>query len=545
MAWSNTSAGFYANERDLSVRATGQATSIGVIVGEAPMGVVNKPILVTDKAELRDIFGVKNAKLYGFGLYCAEHFLAHSRALYYIRAVDAKTARTAGAYLSLDDLNAEFPVIKLVNFDDGTNQPLGALGDPLETIGFNIGQAGVRNAAFYVCASSPGKWNNRISVQIRPSAQLGTNIGEYSDPYHFYVDVFIDFTGPGSAPVESFLVSRKEEVSDDNKSLFIEDVINERSAYIRVKNNPLCPMFKVGVSAFEFLDGGSDGKRPSIQDIYDAWALVEDRERISVNLLINAGYTIPTIQRRMLEVAQNRGDATAILDLPDENYMAAKAVRYRRNELNVSTSYGAMYAPFVKIRDTDSNKPIWVPPSGLVAAQFAYTDRVKAVFWAPAGISRGQVSVLDIRHKYNQGSRDAMDRAQINIIRKIPGRGFVIMGQDTLQTHASGFQNVNVRRLVNFIKTSISIAGLPSNFNPNDSFERLKLKNMCDSFMAPIKNKRGVYEWETICDERNNKPHHIDNNDIILDLVIDPTIPAKRAHLSANIQPTGASFTEV
>lgn len=545
MAFPNTSAGSYSFEQDLSIRASAASTSIGVIVGEAPMGPVGIPTLVTDRADLRDQFGIKHAKKFGFGLYSAEIFLAQSKRLYYTRVVDPATARTAGAYLSADDVSAEYPVIKLVNFDDGTNQPLGVLGDPLKTLGFVKGTKGIENVMLYVCAANPGKWNNQLSVQIRPSNTDGTEVGEHSDPYQFYIDVFLNYSGPGNVPVESFLCSRKNEIDGNNQQLFVEDVINLRSNYIRVKNNPHCGPVRVGKAAFEQLDGGADGNRPAQVDLINAWNLYDDKEQILVNLLINAGYTTTAFQKKMENIAKLRGDCVALLDLPDDMAQVSRAVNYRRNTLNMNSSYAAMYAPFVEILDTDSNKNIFVPPSAFVAAACAFTDTNRAVWFAPAGLTRGQVNVRNLRMRYNQGARDALDQAQINIIRNIPGRGFVIMGQDTLQTFASGFSNLNVRRLVNFIKTSIEAATIPSVFNPNDEFERLKLKNICDDFMRPIKSGRGVYEWVTICDDRNNKPVTIANNDIKLDLIIDPEIPAKRAHLGANVQPTGAvTFTE-
>lgn len=545
MAFPNTSAGTYSQEQDLSIRATAAATSIGVIVGEAPMGPVGIPTLVTDRADLKSKFGAKSVKKFGFGLYSAEIFLAQSKALYFSRVVDPATARTAGAYLSADDITSEFPVIKLVKFDDGSNNPQGVLGNPLETLGFVVGTPGINSVLLYVAAANPGKWNDQISVQIRPSSQAGTGVGEHSDPYQFYLDVFVNYTGPDNVPAESFLVSRKTELSGDGQQLFVEDVVNVKSNLIRVKNNPHCGQVKIGKSAFEFFAGGEDGNRPSEIELVNAWDQYEDKEQLRVNLLINSGYTTPNFQRKMDSIARQRGDAVALLDLPDSNHVVSRAINYRRNSLNLNSSFAAMYAPFVEIMDTESNKPVFVPPSAFVAAACAYTDYNRAVWFAPAGLNRGQVNVRNIRTRYNQGARDALDRAQVNIIRNIPGRGFVIMGQDTLQTFASGFSNLNVRRLVNFVKTSIEDATIPSVFNPNDSFERLKLKTICDDFMRPIRSGRGVYEWETICDERNNKPDTIANNDIVLDLILDPSIPAKRAHLGAVIQPTGGvSFTE-
>ena len=542
MAFPNSSAGVYDNERDLSIRAGSVTSSYGAIIFESGRGEVGVPTLIGDKQDLLDMFGKKDVTKYGFGMYCAEHFLQHSNRLYGIRLADSATALTAGAYLSVDDINASNPVLKLVNWDDGTNNPKGKPGKPLETVGFPVGAAGSGSVPFYVCAISPGEWSKEITVQVRPSAQEGTVPGQFSDVYQFYVDVFLNYSNTQNAPVESFLCSRKVELDGEQQQMFLEDRINNNSKYIRVKNNPNCGPVRVVHAVMEMLDGGADGNRVSNNDIANAWDLVADTEEFDIQILINAGYTNPQVQRKMVSVARTRGDAMAILDLPREHKEGARAVNYRRNILNVNDSYGAMYTPFAKIKDDVSNKDIWVPPSGLVAAQYAYTDRVKSYYWAPAGLTRGQVRVLDIEMKYNKGNQNALDQAQINVIRKIPGRGFVIMGAETLQTFKSGFSNVNVRRLVNGVKSVIRKAVLPSNFNPNDDYERLRLKNIVDGVIRPVRADRGVREWETVCDSRNNTAAVIANNDLVLDLILDPSIPAKRIHLGADIRNFGDSI---
>jgi phage tail sheath protein FI len=262
-----------------------------------------------------------------------------------------------------------------------------------------------------------------------------------------------------------------------------------------------------------------------------------------VQLLVGCGYENPIIHRRIDAVATARGDAISVVDLPHEYEEVSRAVNYRRNILNLSSSYSAMYGPRGQITDDVSGKKFFCPISGLVAAQYAYTDRVRAYYWAPAGLNRGQVKVTDLSKKYSLRERNALEQAQINYVRRIPGRGFVIMEQLTLQNFASGFQNVNVRRLVNGIKAMIRRAFLPSVFNPADDYERKQLKNIVDAEAATVKRGRGLYEWETICDSRNNKPADIANNDINLDFVIDPSIPARRASLTADIRNFGSSIS--
>lgn len=545
MAFPNNSAGVYDRDQDLSQRGSTVISSIGAIVVESAKGDTKEWTSVTDKAFLKSLFGTKDFKKYGFSMHCAEQFLTQSSVLVK-RVVNAATARTAGAFLSVDDMSATVPVMKLVNFDDGTNQPQGIIGDPSEELGFTVNQTGQDSVLFYVYANSCGAWANNLTVRIRPSAPQGTVVGEYSDAGQFYVEVFNNYVGSASLPVESFLCSRKNELDSEGNQLFIEDRINANSQYIRVKNNSNAALVEFHGTVYEWLDGGADGDRATSDEIAAAWDGLEDIDAYSVQILINGGYTNVYVQQKMINIATARGDAIAVLDCPQLQTATAKAVNYRKNILNVSNSYGAMYAPFCQVTDDVSGRKFMCPPSGLVAAQYAYTDRVKAYYWAPAGLNRGQLKVTDLDYKYNLQERNALEQAQINVIRKIPGRGFVIFDAQTLQSQASGLQWVNVRRLVNGIKSVIRKAFLPSVFNPNDEFERLKLKNIVDAEAEKVKIGRGLYEYETICDERNNTTDVIANNDMVVDFVMDPEIPAKRVSLGADIRNYGASvsFTE-
>lgn len=542
MPFVNNSAGVYDRDQDLSQRGTPVISSIAAIVVEAEKGDTKEWTEITDKGFLKQYFGTKNFRTYGYGLYCAEQFLAQSRLLVK-RVVNKATARTAGAYLSVDDLNATAPVMKLVNFDNGTNTPQGIIGDPADEIGFTVNQPGQSSVLFMVYANSPGKWANNLTVRVRPSAQMGTAVGEFSNAQHFYVEVFLNFNGEASVPVESFLCSRSRELGSDGIQMFVEDRVNNGSQYIKIKNNENAPLVEFHDTVYEYIDGGADGDKPSSTEIAAAWDGLEDIDAYSVQILINGGYTTPDVQRKIDSIAVARGDAIAILDNPPEMKQTARAVNYRRDKLNLSSSYSAMYTPFIEITDDVTGRRFMCPPSGAVAAQYAFTDRTKGYYWAPAGTVRGRILCSDLDYKYNAEERNALEQSQINVIRKIPKRGFVIMDAQTLQTFASGFQWVNVRRLVNGIKSVIRKAFLPSVFNPNDEFERLRLKKIVDAEAEKVKVGRGLYDYETVCDKRNNTADVINNNDMKVDFVLDPSIPAKRASLGADIRNYGSSIT--
>jgi len=541
----NASAGVYTQTIDLSQRVAAVSTSIGAIVGEAPKGPVLKTTLVTDHVEYTSKFGHGTPGKFGFMAQCVDPFLDVSKRLQVVRVVNG--ALSAGAYWTTDDPNAHNPKFALNNFDDGSNRPLG-IEAPEDNLEFTPATPGVSLilAAFY--SIDPGKWNNSISVRIRPANPDGVALrGNGHDAKWFYVEVFLNYQGGEfEAPLEKFLCSREEQVDGEGNQLFIEDVINNPtsgSKHIRVLNNPYCENLDVVTDAFERFDGGSDGLRVTQDQIALAWELFEDIDSIDVNILINAGYANPTVHRSMERLARLRGDAFAVLDMPSDKQETSAANVYKVNELNLDSSYAGLYTPNVNVTDSNSGKKLSVPPSGFIAGVMAYTDQQRGVWFAPAGINRGRLSVGGLAVHYGQGHRDSLSEVQVNCIRNIPGQGFVVWDQQTTQRMASALQWVNVRRLTNYILKATSLAARYKLFDPNDNRLRTELRMMVEKFMDPIRTGRGVYEYKVVCSEVNNTPDIIANGDLVIDLYYTPTIAVKRVHVAFNINPTGSRVT--
>lgn len=541
MSSNHSSAGVYVSEKDLSQRIAAASTSIGAIVGASAKGPVMERTLITSVRQFIETFGEPDPSI-SYMHYAALTFLEQSTRLYVTR-VARPDALTAGAYLSVDDVNAVTPILRLTNFDDGTNNPLGKW-DPFNTLGFDPNQAGIQNILGFFCAANPGVWNNNIFVRIRPSNKQGVAVPD--DPYVFWVDVFENYTSPRQPPIESFLVSRDYRVDGFQHQMFIEDVINRKSRFIRYVSNPYAAAsIKFLTTVSEFLDGGSNGSLPSDALILQGWDLYRDPERVDVNILINGGYSTPDVQFAMEEIARSRMDSIAVLDMPADSQQVADAMNYVLSTLNLSTSYAAIYSPDLLFYDKYNDRQLYVPPSGFVAAAYAKTDNDYAAWFAPAGMIRGNLNVRGVRYIYNQVDRDALDSVHINPMRAIPGKGYRIWGAETLQSMASALSNVNVRRLLNFIEKSISIASLHSVFDPNDPQLWSSLTEMCERFLKPIRAARGLYWFQVVCDETNNTPEIIAGGDTMLDVYIDPVLPAKRIHLNAIVTKTGALYNEV
>lgn len=537
----NSSAGVYVKELDLSQRVAAASTSIGSIVGASNKGPVMERTLVTSVRQFIETFGKPDPRT-SYMHYCALTFLEQSSRLYVTRVIKNDTL-TAGAYWTVDDLAAKTPLTSLNNFDDGTNTPLGRY-DPLNTVGFDPMQDGIESILAFFCAANPGEWNNDIYIRIRPSTKRG--VEEPDDPYIFYVEVFLDYKSSRQLPNESFLVSRDYRIDGFGNQMQMSEVINGKSNIIRVfENQYAAPKVKILKQAAEFLDGATNGGRVNSASINLGWELYRDPEQLDVNILINGGYSSPDVQLKMDDICQDRMDCIAVLDMPSSEQDVSRAIAYRRNTLNLDSSRSAIYSPDVKILDSFNDRELFVPPSGHAAAAYARTDSDAETWFAPAGMNRGDLKILAVNKIYNQGDRDALTDAQINTIRVFPGIGYKIWGADTLQVMASALSNVNVRRLLNFIEKSIQIAGLYSVFNPNDSILQAQLVEMTERFLKPIKSGRGLYDYTVVCDSTNNPVELIASGDTILDVYLDPVIPAKRIHLNAIVTKTGANFKEI
>jgi hypothetical protein len=399
----------------------------------------------------------------------------------------------------------------------------------------------------FFCAANPGAWNNRISVQIRPSNPRGVPVGQAHDVLQFYVDVFYDYAGPNSLPVETFLVSRKLEIDGEGRQMFVEQRINTTSKYIRVKNNPLCPDVAIKKTAFVAFGGGTDGARVSENQIAAAYAHFEDYETQEGNLFINCGQSFPSVQREMSRVCENRGNSFPLLDVPSNREDVISARAYRLNDLNLNTSYGALYAPNIPCYDPYNDLEVLIPMSAFAAKSCARVDTERSIGHAPAGLRYAKIEssrfppVLSKVRIYRQGERDALDKAQVNVARRLKGQGVFINGEETLLLVPSSFRNVSVRRSISAARRAIAMATLVGVFDPNDDYLRQSLVNIAETYLKPLAAgpDRRFYAFEVVCDERNNPPEVVAAGQLKIDLFLDPTISAKRIHLTAHIQGPG------
>jgi hypothetical protein len=82
-------------------------------------------------------------------------------------------------------------------------------------------------------------------------------------------------------------------------------------------------------------------------------------------------------------------------------------------------------------------------------------------------------------------------------------------------------------------------------FEFNDEITRANFVNIVEPFLRDIQSKRGLYDFLVICDESNNTPDIIDNNEFRADIFLKPVKSINYVELTFVATRTGVSFNEV
>lgn len=211
-----------------------------------------------------------------------------------------------------------------------------------------------------------------------------------------------------------------------------------------------------------------------------------------------------------------------------------------------NSSYSTTYGNWVKINDMFAGMNIWVPFSPFAAADMANVDRDFEPWYAPAGFTRGKVTnALAMAITPKQKERDMMYKIGINPVAFFPNDGFNIFGQKTLLRQPSAFDRINVRRLFLYLEKATKKTVKYFVFEPNTMFTRNRVISVLTPIFDRAKNTQGLYDYQLVCDKRNNPPAVIDQNELVIDIYLKPVRAAEFILVNFYATSTGASFSEI
>jgi hypothetical protein len=219
--------------------------------------------------------------------------------------------------------------------------------------------------------------------------------------------------------------------------------------------------------------------------------------------------------------------------------------------LAAGDSYGATFYPSCRTTDLTGNFVVTYP-SHMMIRTIIRSDEVAFPWLAPAGTRRGLVDNAQQLGYLNgitgifetlsvgQSLRDVLYSNQINPITYIPGVGITNFGNKTLQATATALDRINVARLVCFIRARLNQIGKQYLFEPNDQITRTEISNSVVSLMIDLVAKRGIYDYLVVCDSSNNTPTTIDQNQLWVDIAIEPVKAVEFIYIPLRIENTGA-----
>ena len=262
-------------------------------------------------------------------------------------------------------------------------------------------------------------------------------------------------------------------------------------------------------------------------------------------MLINDNESLQRMQKAVLEHCEQMGDRFAILDGVNN----LEQLKKQRKEL--TSDYGALYAPWLKIENTDPKQPKTklIPPCGHVAGTYASRDRTEGVHNAPANIPLEEI--IDLSFTITPAQQKALNPQNepgVNCILSFSGRGMRVWGERTLSPLVE-WQYVNVRRLFLTFGHWVNLNLADTVFEPNafPLWVRLQreLSVYCESLwrQGALQGAAPQEAFYVKCDEETNPAENREVGRVVAEVGLAPTVPGEFIELLLVQSDSGISVT--
>jgi len=314
------------------------------------------------------------------------------------------------------------------------------------------------------------------------------------------------------------------------------------------------------------IDGATELNNYAFNSLKIAIDSVRDPEHVEFDIAAMPGITDNVLNRNLIDMCEDRGDALAVVDLkngyvPETEGTDAIADRLgsvfttinnKKQNLQINSSFGCAYYPWVQVQDTINGALLWVPPSVAAIGAMSYGQKTQELWFAPAGFTRGGLSVnsaagipvIGVRERLISKDRDKLYEANINPIAQFPAEGIVIFGQKTLQVTPSALDRINVRRLLIYVKRQISKIAATLLFDQNVQSTWNRFLGRVEPLLQSVRSRLGLMEYKVILDETTTTPDLIDRNVMYAKIFLKPTRAIEFIAIDFVITDSGAAFED-
>ena len=310
------------------------------------------------------------------------------------------------------------------------------------------------------------------------------------------------------------------------------------------------------------LNGGVDysangGMTATLGDISSAYDLFANKDDIQVDFLINGPGLANESEsqakaNKLISIAEGRKDCMAVVSPHRDNVVNLTNTTTQTDNIIrffsalSSSSYAVFDSGYKYTYDRFNNLFRYIPCNADIAGLMMRTNVNSFPWYSPAGQQRGVLNnAIKLSYNPSKPQRDLLYTSRVNAIISQPGVGIYLFGDKTALSYASAFDRINVRRLFLTVEQSLEKASQAQLFEINDQVTRANFVNIVEPYLRDVQAKRGVYDFLVICDETNNTPDVIDNNEFRADIFLKPTKSINYITLTFVATRTGVSFEEV
>jgi hypothetical protein len=323
--------------------------------------------------------------------------------------------------------------------------------------------------------------------------------------------------------------------------------------------------FSVMGNVIYTLGGGKDysgmnnegGLLTSLGDVITAYRKFENRDEVALDYLIMGPglgnkFESQAKAQELIAIAEDRKDCMAmisphrgdVIDINDSDAQTDNIIEFFSSM--PSSSYAVFDSGYKYTYDRFNNKFRYIPCNADVAGLCVRTSIFAYPWFSPAGQQRGILNnAIKLAYNPNKAQRDQLYPQRINSIITQPGIGTLLFGDKTALGYASAFDRINVRRLFLTVEQALERSAQAQLFELNDEITRANFINIVEPYLREVQAKRGLYGFLVVCDESNNTPDVIDNNEFRADIFLKPAKSINYVTLTFVATRTGVSFEEV
>ena len=295
----------------------------------------------------------------------------------------------------------------------------------------------------------------------------------------------------------------------------------------------------------------------TLGDLISGYSLFSNKDEVEVDFLIGgpgcstkdeskakANYLIAIANQRkdcMATISPHKAD---VVDVANSDTATDNVISFYSSL--TSSSYAVFDTGYKYMYDRFNDRFRYVPTNADVAGLMVRTNIVAYPWFSPAGLQRGTLNnAIKLAFNPSKAQRDRLYPKRINSIVNQSGSGILLFGDKTALAVSSAFDRINVRRLFLTVEQALQKAAESQLFELNDQITRANFVNIVEPYLRDVQAKRGIYDFLVICDETNNTPDIVDNNEFRADIFLKPAKSINFVTLTFVATRTGVSFEEV